>query len=101
VGKILFCFSKAHFLNLGEKQFTSLCLILRNVWERICQEFYIVEIYVLFFVFFAIWWSILIFVTIFVLKNFLHNNWLLHLVLSTLVQYFSFSFYSLPLSLVR
>ncbi len=44
VGKILFCFAKAHFFNLGEKQFKSLCLILRNVWERICKEFHIVEL---------------------------------------------------------
>jgi hypothetical protein len=52
-------------------------------------------------VFLAIWWSIMIFVMIFVLKIFLHNNWLLHPVIWTLVQYFSFSFYPLPLSLVR
>ncbi len=44
VGKILFCLSKGHFKNLGKKQFTSLCLILRNVWERICQEFHIAEL---------------------------------------------------------
>jgi hypothetical protein len=42
VGKICVLFFQSSFFNLGEKQFKSLCLILKNVWERICKEFHIV-----------------------------------------------------------